>query len=155
MSCFSGESKILTREGHIEIKELVERYGINHPVIVWNGTKWIPARFYETNERMRLFYIFFRYYTPWDNKTGIVCTEYTNLKIDNQLFNVLEIEAMLKKGKPLPVLDKYIMPNKDPRGWTELVTIDNATIYEINMTAHYKTYSSDADSLIVDNILVY
>lgn len=150
MSCFSGDSKILTRNGYRDIKSLANDYGFQSPVIVWNGAKWIPAHFYITNQKIKLYNIYFTYSSVCSNKISINCTEYTTFKINNQLVNILELDGLIG-----PKIDKYLLPHKAPKGFIEVDIVDNARIAEIGDGGYDETYGSDADALIINDILVY
>lgn len=52
-------------------------------------------------------------------------------------------------------LDKYLIPHKIPEGFIEVELVDNARIEEISDGGYEEAYGSDADSLIVNDILVY
>ena len=105
--CVSGDTKILTTEGHIEIKSLVDK-----DVSVWNGLEWSKTTIRKTGENQELVSV------SLSNGETIKCTPYhkfpvvegyqhTKYNFAKQKFTMVEAKNLTKNMK----LAKYLLPN--------------------------------------------
>ncbi len=105
--CVSGDTKILTTEGHIEIKNLVDK-----EVSVWNGLEWSKTTVRKTGENQELVSV------TLSNGETIKCTPYhkfpivegyqhTKYNFAKQKFTMIEAKNLVKNMK----LAKYLLPN--------------------------------------------
>ena len=148
MSCFRKDMEVLTIKGEVPIETLAK---YKNPVIVWNGKKWIKASFYQTNKSAIIYYIYLRYnHDCYIEKSFIACTEYTQFRFKGQLKTLYELYYDYKATE----FDKYLLPIETVEKTTEYIKTQ-AFIEEIKRADYCMTYGSDADALIINNILVY
>ena len=98
--CVSGDTKILTKQGHIEIKRLV-----NKETEIWNGFEWSTVTPKKTGENQPLLKV------ELSNGITIKCTEYHKFPIVNESENdYYELIDAIKLCKGQKIL-KYSFPS--------------------------------------------
>lgn len=101
--CVHPSTKILTKQGHIPIVELVEK-----EVEIWNGFEWSTVKPFKTGENQEMYKVVF------SNGAELICTGYHKFYIDkfeNNIFNenkngILTLECKdLKQGMLIPFFE--------------------------------------------------
>ena len=98
--CVSGDTRIITKNGEVEIKTVVGQY-----LEIWNGTDWSNVNIVQTGTNQELMEIEF------SNNEKLRCTEYHKFYIDDK--TGMDIE---KKAFELEVGDRlssYKLPHTD------------------------------------------
>lgn len=93
--CVVGETKILTKGGYKEIKDL-----INQEVELWNGEEWSLSKVFQTGENQKIIEVSF------SNGQSVECTEYHRFPILRNGTRKNEYDIIV--AKDLKVGDKLI-----------------------------------------------
>lgn len=98
--CVSGDTKILTKQGNIEIKKLQDQ-----EVEVWNGNEWSSTTVKQTSKSSNLLKITF------DNGVSLKCTPEHKFYIQENYLKSSQKEIRARDLKPEMKIIKYELPN--------------------------------------------